>query len=386
MDQRENRFYREPQPSGQQAEPVAWVHEDDPTRVISAVQKAGALKDGGASASSVRPYSLAAVLAGVAPSGEPIYQLRKADGSWIEQTEASYRYNLSYGHAVRIVYAAPKPSAPVVAWVRFRSDGGIEGPILDSDPRMDDARRKSGAWTALGVIIPQPSAQHAEQPAEEARGVDIRAALEMARTAMVSNGLTQRELPRVFEIIDAALLAAPAAGTGQEQHNDSCDFVNGVGDAKCNCGYPAATGAQGLTRERALLREALLWIDGTPDPTAVSLCADIRAILAQAMPSALSAAARDVLAERQRQIEAEGWTPEHDDEHDDNQLAMAAAWYATPPFVRHALDEKGLGFWPWAQEWWKPADRRRNLEKAGALVIAEIERLDRAAMAKGARS
>ncbi|MCT9127510.1 hypothetical protein [Cupriavidus gilardii] len=103
------------------------------------------------------------VLSRAAPSGEPIYQMRKADGSWIDQTEASYRYNLSYGHAVRIVYAAPKPSAPVVAWVRFCSDGGIEGPILDSDRRMEDVRRKSGAWTALGVITPQPGAQQVER-------------------------------------------------------------------------------------------------------------------------------------------------------------------------------------------------------------------------------
>lgn len=35
--------------------------------------------------------------------------------------------------------------------------------------------------------------------------------------------------------------------------------------------------------------------------------------------------------------------------------------------------------WPWALEWWKPKDNRRNLIRAAALVIAEIERLDRAA-------
>src|SRR5690606_39870520 len=51
-------------------------------------------------------------------------------------------------------------------------------------------------------------------------------------------------------------------------------------------------------------------------------------------------AARDVLAERRRQIEAEGWTPEHDDEHSTQELAFAAACYATadegdaPPAVR----------------------------------------------------
>jgi len=36
----------------------AWMHEEDPTRVISAKTKAGALADAGASGSSVRPYSI----------------------------------------------------------------------------------------------------------------------------------------------------------------------------------------------------------------------------------------------------------------------------------------------------------------------------------------
>jgi hypothetical protein len=33
--------------------------------------------------------------------------------------------------------------------------------------------------------------------------------------------------------------------------------------------------------------------------------------------------------------------------------------------------------WPWAPELWKPANARRDLVKAGALILAEIERLDR---------
>jgi len=36
-----------------------------------------------------------------------------------------------------------------VAWVRFRSDGGYDGPIMDDSRDMDDIRRRSGAWTAL---------------------------------------------------------------------------------------------------------------------------------------------------------------------------------------------------------------------------------------------
>jgi hypothetical protein len=78
----------------------------------------------------------------------------------------------------------------------------------------------------------------------------------------------------------------------------------------------------------------------------------------------------DIAAERVRQIEAEGWTPEHDDAHDVGELADAAACYAR--------GEQMSSVWPWSDEWWKPSDRRRNLIKAGALIVAEIERLDRA--------
>ena len=88
------------------------------------------------------------------------------------------------------------------------------------------------------------------------------------------------------------------------------------------------------------------------------------------------AAARDVLAERQRQITAEGWTPEHDDEHSDGEMARAASVYANP----NIWDILGHGpvSWPWSPYWYKPTDRRRDLIKAGALILAEIERLDRA--------
>jgi hypothetical protein len=98
------------------------------------------------------------------------------------------------------------------------------------------------------------------------------------------------------------------------------------------------------------------------------------------MSAANTPAARDVLAERQRQVEAEGWTPEHDDVHYDQSLALAAAWYATPSFTRDSLDVNDMSLWPisWSELHFKPGDRRRELVKAGALILAEIERLDRA--------
>ena len=95
-----------------------------------------------------------------------------------------------------------------------------------------------------------------------------------------------------------------------------------------------------------------------------------------------NAALRDVAAERRRQVEREGWTPEHDDEHNSNELAIAAACYALPDYERKAIvsiQQSLLNrLWPWSWDWWKPHDRRRDLIRAGALIIAEIERLDRA--------
>ncbi|RIX74445.1 hypothetical protein [Acidovorax cavernicola] len=96
-----------------------------------------------------------------------------------------------------------------------------------------------------------------------------------------------------------------------------------------------------------------------------------------------SDAAHDVLAERQRQISAEGWTPEHDDGHVNDEIAAMACFYAMPPGAREwSAEDTGYGdtfgeaIIPegWAA---KEGDRRRELVKAGALILAEIERIDR---------
>lgn len=100
----------------------------------------------------------------------------------------------------------------------------------------------------------------------------------------------------------------------------------------------------------------------------------------EAADAKVTLAARDVLMERVRQVTAEGWTPEHDDSHTDGQLALAASAYAMP----NAVDGYTPRQWPWSFAWWKPSTPRRNLVKAAALILAEIERLDRAALgAKG---
>jgi hypothetical protein len=90
----------------------------------------------------------------------------------------------------------------------------------------------------------------------------------------------------------------------------------------------------------------------------------------------------EVALERERQIEKEGWTPEHDDHHSDDELANAAACYASTKRLLYSSKVVGgdttyIYLWPWRVSDWKPKNRRRDLIRAAALIVAEIERLDR---------
>ncbi|WP_284935009.1 ead/Ea22-like family protein [Citrobacter freundii] len=100
--------------------------------------------------------------------------------------------------------------------------------------------------------------------------------------------------------------------------------------------------------------------------------------IAELEGGAFNPAILDVVAERQRQKTIEGWKPEHDDEHCNGELAMAAVCYINETGTVNRNGGKPWG-WPWDASWWKPNARRRNLVKAGALILAEIERIDRAA-------
>lgn len=95
-----------------------------------------------------------------------------------------------------------------------------------------------------------------------------------------------------------------------------------------------------------------------------------------------SAALELIAAERERQITQEGWSVSHDDQHKDNELAEAAVCYAMPEKIRNAIIWNitiRFRIWPWADRFWKPSpdNRIRELVKAGALIVAEIERLQR---------
>lgn len=90
-----------------------------------------------------------------------------------------------------------------------------------------------------------------------------------------------------------------------------------------------------------------------------------------------------IAAERQRQVEEEGYDPDHDATHDDQGLAWAARCYidaATIPADQWEDITTPPLNWPWYPEDWKPTrgvDTVRDLVRAGALIAAEIDRLNR---------
>ena len=94
-----------------------------------------------------------------------------------------------------------------------------------------------------------------------------------------------------------------------------------------------------------------------------------------------------IAEERQRQMDVEHWSLEHDLKYKKNELANAAATYAMDADCRDALThffaESTLSgippTWPWDEEWYKPTpdDRIRELAKAGALIAAEIDRINK---------
>lgn len=94
-------------------------------------------------------------------------------------------------------------------------------------------------------------------------------------------------------------------------------------------------------------------------------------------------AVETIALERLRQIEQEGWSVAHDDEHASGEMASAAACYAQRAGQAPNDHRHGLGYppslWPWDAKWWKPKTPHRDLTRAGALAVAEIARRLRAA-------
>lgn len=138
-----------------------------------------------------------------------------------------------------------------------------------------------------------------------------------------------------------------------------------------------------------------------------SRLANLRSVVTSKIPVSpefmgMRAAATDIVVERLGQIEREGWTPAHDDQHTNGELAIAGALYASPlaliemvdtaigpmprdpwpffDFVREGQTEAGVPLFKQVPSFDNRAkhSRRRRLVIGAALILAEIERLDRA--------
>lgn len=146
----------------------------------------------------------------------------------------------------------------------------------------------------------------------------------------------------------------------------------------------------------AYFGDATLWPNAYSKAAQADIRTAMRAALAAAphtraaIPEGLSPAVLRGLAERRRQIEVEGWTPEHDDTHQAGELARASGCYAIVAsdlrkeamYIHGRWKDVSDLFWPWDRKWWKPSpDPVRNLEKAFALIVAEMERQDRLSVA-----
>lgn len=163
-----------------------------------------------------------------------------------------------------------------------------------------------------------------------------------------------------------------------------------------------AEGLVGFPRQTLIVRDPTnpeRWSVTTNEPDDVT--DRLLAALTPPTPPACDGATL-IATERARQIQDEGCTAEHDDGHDRGELIRAAQCYAWAaremmlvPSERmplYVVLEGGGGSrawpvpsWPWNDEWWKPkADAVRNLVVAGALIAAEIDRLQRAERLGGA--
>jgi hypothetical protein len=91
----------------------------------------------------------------------------------------------------------------------------------------------------------------------------------------------------------------------------------------------------------------------------------------------MQAVLADVRNERQRQIAEEGYHPSDDDDHDKGELVRATCAYLR----FNAAPAEARELWPWnssrPKSDFRPKHHRRNLVIAAALILAELERLER---------
>lgn len=257
---------------------------------------------------------------------------------------------------------------------------------VPKDGSRDFRKLSDGAWCSW--VEAQAKIEQLARERDEARATVQLTESITARMERLARSRIEEERDRLRHERNAAhrkadrLRAAlmPSDG-GTASFPDEIEVVAEIVDR-----YDAGSGLGVHLRTRAAaIREAL---NGEPATTSYQMTASEESSFSKAFARKrvadetsaplyqMSPAAADVIAERLRQLTKEGWSPEHDDQHSDGQLAEAAACYALSGAgnLRSTFER----WWPWSFAWWKPKGERRDLVRAGALILAEIERLDRA--------
>ncbi|MFO2115498.1 hypothetical protein QOU19_10010 [Pseudomonas aeruginosa] len=340
------------------------------------------------------------------PAQSPVEQLEQAPPSEDQLIAAGLSYPLAKEDAVKLWYAGFRSEVVTVleAWEAIGHDIGMnpsKGELLESlrnmaaicnahgndmpaqsaiDQRQVIADAITGALAFGAQASQPPTADHWLRPfydigrAEGQRTQDLAMLVRMLASSLKRHAPESNLVARATNYLAAKGLSgtplrdAPASveQAGRDVEPAPCPFCGGEVDP---------TG----------------WLrgDGTRGPECNDCGATARSMEAwqtRAAPTGQTPQAwLDVQAERKRQITAEGWTPEHDDAHSHGQMARAAACYAlagsSAPNDGTAALLVSLA-WPWDEQWWKPTTTRRDLVKACALGLAEIERLDRAGISQ----
>ena len=141
-------------------------------------------------------------------------------------------------------------------------------------------------------------------------------------------------------------------------------------------------GQGGLSQHRAMHQQLLDMLGASDHQGAAARIGELAGLELLLTTGGAGRGVTAIAQERRRQIEGERFAPDADQQYVQGELAKAAACYVMRVALREDEDPDATAvpsLWPWARCWWKPKDRRSNLVRAGALIAAELDRMDREA-------
>ncbi|EPJ5167698.1 hypothetical protein [Pseudomonas aeruginosa] len=340
------------------------------------------------------------------PAQSPVEQFEQAPPSEDQLIAAGLSYPLAKEDAVKLWYSGFRSEVITVleAWEAIGHDTGInpdKGELLDSLRYMLEKCEAHDAALAMVAELErqEPVATVAKVPGEDWNSLDFHRDLQDMQpgTKLYAAPVAQAQQLHDMDKQCRDDVARALGLRPNEERGFAWSYLLSSIKACVKASENTAQAGQvpaawyydaPSQAEAAIIDIRGMW--GEDDcPTYEDVAAALRRLLAAAPGKEVPQAWLDVQAERKRQVEVEGWTPEHDDAHSHGQMARAAACYAlagsSAPNDGTAALLVSLA-WPWDEQWWKSTTPRRDLVKACALALAEIERLDRAAATQGGPS